>query len=120
MEKKPTHKDNLVRLFGRLEDIRERWTPDGSRSAIASLMVGRPQLGAPRNTGAANVDEQPLPLRAQGEQAEALIRHAKQHVMIEGSLRRRFYRREGDPTWGQVEIWVSRCEPAGHPDQTDN
>jgi len=52
-----------------------------------------------------------MPLRAHGGIAETLMANEHQHVVIEGCLRRRYYSREGEPCWGQVEIWVDRCTP---------
>jgi len=104
----PKPEQNRVRLYGRLEDIRQRWTPDGKLAVIAALTIPRPKLGASR---ARIQEEQPIPLRATGEQAEALQKHQHQLVSIEGCLRRRYYNREGEPHWGQVEVWVDLCRP---------
>lgn len=98
----------LVRLKGRLDDIHQRWTPDGSLAVIATLLIERPHLGPHR---AQMVDEQPMPLRAVGRSAEALVRCAGQVSSIEGTLRRRYYSRDGEQRWGQVEIWVDVCRP---------
>jgi len=95
-------------MTGRLTDIRQRWTPDGSMAVIASLLIHRPHLGPGR---AQMLDEQPMPLRAQGSTAESLMNCIDQVVSIEGSLRRRYYSRDGEQRWGQVEIWVDRCHP---------
>jgi len=82
--------------------------PDGSLAAAGQLVLPRPALGAQRSL---NPDEQPLPLRAIGKCAERLLAHGEATVEIEGVLRRRFYRRDGEPYWGQVEIWVEQCRP---------
>jgi hypothetical protein len=95
-------------MTGRLEDIRQRWTPDGSMAVIASLTIHRPHLGPAR---AQMLDEQPMPLRALGTIAELLLEHQGEEVSIEGSLRRRYYSRDGEQHWGQVEIWVDACHP---------
>ncbi len=58
------------------------------------------------------LDEQPMPLRAQGVMAEKLLKHQGETISVEGSLRRRYYSREGEQRWGQVEIWVDACQPA--------
>ncbi len=100
--------ENRVRLQGRLSDIRQRWTPDGSAAVIASLWVTRPDLGPQR---AQVVDEQPMPLRATGNIAEWLATQEEQMLHIEGCLRRRYYSRDGEQRWGQVEIWVDDCHP---------
>lgn len=94
-------------MSGRLQQISDRWTPDGSQALIAELATERPQLGPIR---AGVQDEQPLPLRASGAIVKQMAGFNGQHVMIEGCLRRRFYSREGQPCWGQVEIWVDRCQ----------
>jgi len=52
-----------------------------------------------------------MPLRAQGRIAETLMANEHRHVTIEGCLRRRYYSREGEPCWGQVEVWVDSCTP---------
>jgi len=104
--RKPEPDYNLVRLTGRLDDFRQRWTPDGSLAVIAALTVHRPHLGPARVN---MLDQQPMPLRAQGQVAEQLVRSHGKIVTVEGSLRRRYYSREGEPRWGQVEIWVDRC-----------
>jgi len=99
---------HLVRLQGRIDDIHQRWTPDGSLAVVASLVIHRPHLGAQR---ANVVDEQPMPLRAVGEMAEQLAKCQGQDISIEGTLRRRYYSRDGEQRWGQVEIWVDVCDP---------
>lgn len=101
---------NSVRLQGRIEEVRQRWMPDGSQAVIAALIVPRPMQGPARATAAT---EQPLPLRAEGRMAECILAHQGRDVHIEGQLRRRFYSRDGEPCWGQVEIWVNQCQPAG-------
>lgn len=109
LRKKPLPKtQNLVRLSGRLSDIRQRWTPDGSLAVVASLQVERPHLGPQR---ANIVEEQPMPLRALGDVASMLVRLDNQMVAVEGTLRRRYYSRDGEQRWGQVEIWVDACHP---------
>jgi len=104
----PQLEENRVRLCGVLTDIRERWTPDGSPSAIASLIIPRPDLGAARATSEPN---QPIPLRATGNVARVIAKSEGSTVTIEGKLRRRYYSREGESRWGQVEIWVDHCQP---------
>jgi len=101
-------KENQVHLCGVLTDIRQRWTPDGSPAAIALLVIPRPASGAARATGKSS---QPVPLRATGNEARLLAKHEGHTVMIEGKLRRRYYSREGEPRWGQVEVWVDCCQP---------
>jgi len=96
-------------MTGRVDDIRQRWTPDGSLAVIASLTIHRPHLGPSR---AQIMDEQPMPLRALGAMAELLLKHQGETVSVEGSLRRRYYSRDGEQRWGQVEIWVDQCHPA--------
>lgn len=97
---------NEVRLTGVLTEVRERWTPDGSRAAIASLIMPRPALGAARASGES---EQPIPLRATGEPARKLATQEGRRVVIAGRLRRRYYSRHGEARWGQVEVWVDEC-----------
>lgn len=104
--RKPAPDCNRVRMTGRLDDFRQRWTPDGSLAVNASLLIYRPHVGPKR---AQMLDEQPMPLRAEGEIAEQLIRFHGKVISIEGSLRRRYYSRDGEQRWGQVEIWVDRC-----------
>ncbi len=99
---------NQVRLAGTLEDIRERWTTDGSLAVIASLYLPRPKLGPVNKTVES---DQPLPLRALAEPAEQLLRFKGKNVKITGNLRRRYYHRSGSEQWGQVEIWVDNCCP---------
>ncbi len=99
---------NRARVAGRLQHLRQRWTPDGSHALIAELATERPELGPARSSVE---HEQPLPLRALGDICNALARLEGRMVVIEGRLRRRYYRRDGEPCWGQVEIWVERCEP---------
>jgi len=108
MELKPLPDFNRTRVSGRLQQIRDRWTPDGSQALIAELVSKRPQLGPVR---AGVQDEQPLPLRATGDIVSQILALEGQLVTVEGTLRRRFYNREGQPCWGQVEIWVDYCQP---------
>ncbi|MES0371976.1 MAG: hypothetical protein ABUK11_06815 [Mariprofundaceae bacterium] len=103
-------------MTGRLDNIRQRWTPDGSLAVIASLIIHRPHLGPER---AQMMDEQPMPLRALGATAETLLKHQSEMVSVEGSLKRRYYSRDGEQRWGQVEIWVDRCHPAKIESQLD-
>ncbi len=104
----PQLEENKVRLCGVLTDIRERWTPDGSPSAIASLVIPRPNLGAARATSEPN---QPIPVRATGNAARKIAQCEGSRVTIEGILRRRYYSREGESRWGQVEVWANDCQP---------
>ncbi|HKI62124.1 MAG TPA: hypothetical protein VKA31_07505 [Mariprofundaceae bacterium] len=106
MEPKQAPEFNRARVSGRLTNLRQRWTPDGSLALIAELVTTRPQLGPVR---AGIQDEQPMPLRAEGDIAKALMVMEEQQVMVEGCLRRRYYSRDGEPCWGQVEIWVDQC-----------
>jgi len=102
----PEHQQ--VRLKGRIKDVRDRWTPDGSFAVIASLVITRPALGPVR----ANViDEQPIPLRANNEAARTIVAQHGNMVQIEGVLRRRYYSQHGEKRWGQVEVWVDLCRP---------
>lgn len=98
--------DNQVRMIGRLQNMQQRWTPDGSLALIAELMIARPPLGPSR---AGLQDEQPMPLRATGSIAKALLALDGQQINLEGRLRRRYYNRDGNPCWGQVEVWVDAC-----------
>lgn len=100
------NKHNRVHLVGRLTEMRQRWMPDGSLAVAATLLLPRPQIGPER---AVNLNEQPLPLRAIGAPAKQMLASSDAKVEIEGELRRRYFRREGDPYWGQVEIWVEQC-----------
>ncbi len=104
---------NQVCLQGVLADICQRWTPDGSPAAIASLVIARPGLGTARLTSESS---QPIPLRATGNEANELARHEGHMVDIEGRLRRRYYSRHGESHWGQVEVWVDCCQPSVSPD----
>ena len=106
MEQTLASEFNRARVSGRLRKLRKRWTPDGSLSLIAELVTTRPQLGPVR---AGVQDQQPMPLRATGEICNIISALEEQHVIVEGSLRRRFYSRDGEPCWGQVEIWVDSC-----------
>ncbi|MDX8395806.1 MAG: hypothetical protein R8K22_05260 [Mariprofundaceae bacterium] len=85
--------------------------PDGSLAVIAALIIHRTQLGQPRST---ILEEQPMPLRALGKMAETLMQHQGETVRIEGILRRRYYSRDGEQRWGQVEIWVDKCHPVNN------
>ncbi|HXH71843.1 MAG TPA: hypothetical protein VNI58_03405 [Mariprofundaceae bacterium] len=108
MEKKPAPESNFARVSGLLQQLRQRWTPDGSLAVIAEVHTPRPQLGPVR----AGIQEmQPMPIRATGKAAEALVRAEGRQVEVTGCLRRRYYSREGEPCWGQVEIWVESCHP---------
>jgi len=107
MEPQQAPEYNRVRVSGRLQNMRQRWTPDGSLALIAELVTTRPKLGP---VAARVQDEQPMPLRAEGKTAEALLAMEGQHIMLEGCLRRRYYSRDGKPSWGQVEIWVDTCQ----------
>jgi len=99
---------NQVTLVGVITDIRQRWLPSGEQAIIATLQIKRPDAGHDR----ANAEtSQPLPLRATGTLAQQLAALEDQTVKIEGYLRRRYYRRDGEPHWGQVEIWVNHCLP---------
>lgn len=82
--------------------------PDGSLALIASLQIRRPHLGAKR---AQMMDEQPMPLRALDRVAEVMLQLEGCRVTVEGSLRRRYYSRDGQQHWGQVEIWMDTCTP---------
>lgn len=106
MEQTQAPELNRARVSGRLRNLRKRWTPDGALALIAELVTTRPQLGPVR---AGVQDQQPMPLRATGEICNTISRLEGQHVMVEGGLRRRFYSRDGEPCWGQVEIWVETC-----------
>jgi len=75
---------------------------------IAALTIPRPVLGAAR---ASIEDAQPIPLRATGHAAERLNRLDGKEITVRGKLRRRYYRRDNQPHWGQVEIWVDECHP---------
>jgi len=98
---------NRARVAGRLGHIRKRWMPDGSLALIAELVTHRPKLGPVR---AGVQDEQPIPLRASGNIVNRMMALDGQHIVIEGCLRRRFYSRDGEPCWGQLEIWVDCCQ----------
>ncbi len=99
---------NRVLLVGTLSEVRERWLPSGEAAVIAALVTPRPDIGNAR----ASVERwQPLPLRATGAQARQIASHEGETVEIRGYLRRRYYRRDGEPHWGQVEIWVEQCQP---------
>jgi hypothetical protein len=81
--------------------------PDGSLAVVASLSIERPHLGQQRAT---MLDVQPMPLRAEGKYAESLLKLKDKAVFIQGELRRRYYSREGQQRWGQVEIWVYQID----------
>lgn len=95
----------MIQLQGELQDLKQRWTPDGSLAVIASLIIPRPSLGPSR---ARHVDSQPIPLRADGAAAEQLTQLEGQHIEVAGTLRRRYYSRDGEERWGQVELWVQQ------------
>jgi len=99
---------NQVSVSGILTEIRQRWTPDGKFAVIAALSIPRPALGAAR---ASSQTDQPMPLRATGEAAERLSKLEGKGVAVRGRLRRRYYSRDNQPHWGQVEIWVDECHP---------
>jgi len=109
MEHQQAPEFNRARVSGRLRNLRKRWTPDGSLALIAELVTTRPQLGPVR---AGVQDEQPMPLRASGEICNTISSLEEEHVIVEGCLRRRFYSRDGEPCWGQLEIWVDSCHKA--------
>jgi len=98
---------NAVQLRGVVQDIHDRWMPDGSLAVVATLVISRPHLGQQRAT---ICDEQPMPLRAEGEYAEKLMKLEGRAAHIEGELRRRYYSRDGEQRWGQVEVWVHRID----------
>jgi len=104
---------NKVELIGVVSDIRQRWLPSGEEAIIAALQIERPDAGADR-ANAATV--QPLPLRATGQLAKQLAQLEDQRAQIQGYLRRRYYRRDGEPHWGQVEVWVAQCQPCNNDD----
>jgi len=106
MEQTQAPEFNRARVSGRLRHLRKRWTPDGSLALIAELVTTRPQLGPVR---AGVQDQQPMPLRATGEICDTISSLDEKHVIVEGALRRRFYSRDGEPCWGQVELWVDSC-----------
>jgi len=108
MEPKQAPEFNRARVSGRLGHLRKRWTPDGSLSLIAELITERPRLGPTR---AGVMDEQPMPLRASGDICHRIEQLDGKHVVVEGCLRRRYYSRDGEPCWGQLEIWVDICNP---------
>jgi len=87
-----------------LQRVRTRWLPDGSFAVIGELWVPRPALGAARRRAP---DAQPLPLKAWKETAKRLASLEGEAVEIRGVLRRRYFRRDGEPFWGQLEIWVT-------------
>ena len=99
--------NNCVELVGTIAEVRQRWMPSGEEAVIASLLMARPDAGADRRHGE---EMQPLPLRAMGALATQVAAMESQQVRITGYLRRRYYRREGLPHWGQVEIWLNSCQ----------
>jgi len=114
MEQKQAPELNRARVSGRLGNIRKRWMPDGSLALIAELVTHRPELGPVR---AGVQDQQPMPLRASGDIVNTMMNMDGRHVMIDGCLRRRFYSRDNEPCWGQVEIWVNACRLVEQPDE---
>ena len=119
MEQTQAPEFNRARVSGRLRNLRKRWTPDGALALIAEVVTSRPQLGPVR---AGVQDQQPMPLRATGEICNKISALEGKYVVVEGCLRRRFYSRDGEPCWGQVEIWVESCrlkeQSAADPEQT--
>jgi len=107
MEPKQAPDFNRARVSGRLENMQQRWMPDGSLALIATLMTTRPLLGP---AGTNTQDKQPMPLRAHGDIAQTLLNLDGKQVLIDGCLRRRFYSKDNNPTWGQVELWVDACK----------
>lgn len=103
--------ENRFQGRGKLSALRERWTPDGEMAVVAELILKRPSLWQAR---AVEESMQPIPLRAVGKVAEHLLAHHDKEVIVEGVLRRRCYRREGRPHWGQVEVWVQQIHPCNH------
>jgi len=97
---------NFVRVSGLLQQLHQRWTPDGSLAVVAEILTHRPELGPVR---AEAQTMQPMPIRASGKAAETLSRLQDQQIEVTGCLRRRYYSRDGEPCWGQVEIWVDSC-----------
>ncbi|MFQ5344340.1 MAG: hypothetical protein ACE5DZ_00105 [Mariprofundus sp.] len=116
MEQKQAPEFNRARVSGRLGNIRKRWMPDGSLALIAELVTHRPELGPVR---AGVQDKQPMPLRASGDIVNTMMAMDGRNVMIDGCLRRRFYSRDNEPCWGQVEIWVGACRLVEQPDEKD-
>ncbi len=117
MEQKQTPEFNHARVSGRLGNIRKRWMPDGSLALVAELITHRPELG-PVRAGVQN--EQPMPLRASGDIVNTMMALDGLHVIIGGCLRRRFYSRDNEPCWGQVEIWVNVCRLVERSDKQTN
>jgi len=98
-----------ARARGVLQRVRSRWMPNGEQAAIAELVTPRPMLGPPARHQPA---EQPLPLRALGEELVARLEAWEgRPVEVHGVLRRRYTRRDEAPYWGQVEIWIERIAP---------
>ncbi len=94
-------------MHGWLRDVKHRWTPDGSQAIIASLIIPRPPLGPAR---ARQMDTQPIPIRAEGLLAEQAMRLQGRYVKVRGMLRRRYYSRDGEERWGQVELWLASLD----------
>jgi len=105
----PRDNINQVKLSGRVDETRKRWTPDGSLAVTADLYLSRPGLGLVNESVER---EQPLPLRALAKPAELLLRYQGRNVEIKGCLRRRYYHRYNTTNWGQVEVWVEDCRPS--------
>jgi len=91
-----------------LDEVEQRWTADGGMAVNALLIVPRTAVASERRVGE---HEQPLPLRAHGEQARLLQENSGKKVEITGHVRRRLYQRHQQTHWGQVEIWVTDCLP---------
>ncbi len=98
---------NRAEVAGVLREVRFRWTPAGEPAVIAQLWTGRPQLWADARQAPS---EQPVPVRAVGPIAERIARAEGCRVRVEGVLRRRFSRRDGEPWWGQLELWATRMD----------
>jgi len=99
---------NDVHLRGTVDQVQQRWTPDGGMAVNALLMVPRTAVASERQVGEC---EQPLPLRAHGKHARLLLENTGNRVEITGQVRRRLYQRQQKIHWGQVEIWVTDCLP---------
>ena len=101
---------NRAEVAGVLREVRMRWTPNGEPAVIAQLWTERPRLWPEAPSAPA---EQPVPVRAVGPIAQVLARAEGHRLHIRGVLRRRFSRRDGEPWWGQLELWateVSACK----------